>query len=91
LAMSAGLLVTVPVPADVELDHVRMEEAICVALTEATAAGISGKALTPFLLSRVAGLTGGASLQANVALLENNARVAATIAIALQSGAADEI
>jgi len=47
LAMSAGLLVTVPVPADVELDRVRMEEAISVALTEATAAGISGKALTP--------------------------------------------
>lgn len=91
LGMSTGLLVTVPVPADVELDHIRMEQAISAALAEAATAGVSGKALTPFLLSRVASLTEGASLQANVALLENNARVAATIAIALQSGAVDEI
>ncbi len=91
LGMSTALLVTVPVPADVELDHVQMEQAINAALGEAAAAGVSGKALTPFLLSRVAGLTAGASLRANVALLENNARVAATIAAALQSGAANEI
>jgi len=51
--------------------------------TEAQASGITGKNLTPFLLSRLADLTGGATLQANLALLRNNARVAAAIAQAM--------
>jgi pseudouridine-5'-phosphate glycosidase len=64
-----------------------MEEAIGTALHDAMEAGIKGKALTPFLLTRVSELTGAASLRANLALLENNARVAAQIALALAGGA----
>jgi pseudouridine-5'-phosphate glycosidase len=60
-----------------------MEAAITQALGEATAQGIKGKALTPFLLARISELTGEASLRANLALLENNARVGAEIALSL--------
>jgi len=85
LHMPQGLLVTVPVPAEAELPADVMEEAIRAALDGAAAQGVSGKALTPYLLSRVANITGDASLKANMALLENNARVAAHIARALQT------
>nr|MBC8449411.1 pseudouridine-5'-phosphate glycosidase [Chloroflexota bacterium] len=54
----------------------------------AEARGLRGKALTPFLLAEVSQRTGGASLRANLALLENNARVAAQIAVALAEPAA---
>jgi pseudouridine-5'-phosphate glycosidase len=60
-----------------------MERAISQALQEATAAGVRGKDVTPYLLSRIATLTQGESLAANLALLENNARVAAKVASAL--------
>jgi pseudouridine-5'-phosphate glycosidase len=83
LGLPAGLLVTVPIPEADELPAARMEEAIAQALAEAEAAGVKGKTLTPFLLSRISELTGEASLRANLALLENNARVAAEIALAL--------
>jgi len=83
LGLPGGLLVTVPVPAEVELPAGQMEAAIAGALGEAEAQGIKGKALTPFLLARISELTGEASLRANLALLENNARVAAQIAAAL--------
>ena len=53
------------------------------ALAEAAAANVGGAAVTPFLLKRVAELTGGASLRANIALIKNNARVGAEIAVAL--------
>ena len=53
------------------------------ALQEAEAQGISGKAVTPFLLARVNELTGGNSLAANIALILNNARLAAAIAVEL--------
>jgi pseudouridine-5'-phosphate glycosidase len=62
-----------------------MEAAISAALGEAEAREIKGKALTPFLLARISELTGEASLRANLALLENNARVAAQIAVALNA------
>lgn len=83
LHLPSGLLVTVPVPEEAELSPQIMEKAIRLALENAEAQGIQGKALTPHLLSRVASATGGASLRANLALLENNARVAARIACAL--------
>jgi pseudouridine-5'-phosphate glycosidase len=51
--------------------------------SDAQSSGITGKHLTPFLLTRLAELTGGATLQANLALLRNNARVAAAIAQAM--------
>ncbi|MCX7669001.1 MAG: pseudouridine-5'-phosphate glycosidase, partial [Anaerolineae bacterium] len=83
LGLPGGMLVTVPVPAEYELPADQMEDAIGRALGEAAAQGIRGKALTPFLLARIAELTGEASLRANLALLENNARVAAQVAVAL--------
>ena len=83
LGLPGGMLVTVPVPVEYELPADQMEEAIGAALRVAAAEGIKGKALTPFLLTRVSELTGAASLRANLALLENNARVAAQVALAL--------
>ncbi len=83
LGLSAGMVVTVPVPAEFELPVAQMEAAIGQALSEAEARGMRGKALTPFLLARISELTGEASLRANLALLENNARVGAEIALAL--------
>ena len=79
-----GVLVVVPVPASEEpADGV--DAAIERAVGEAADAGVRGKALTPFLLERVAALTGGASMRANRALLLNNARVAGLIAVELAS------
>ena len=83
LGMQNGLLVCVPVPAEAELPALVVEPAIEQALSEAEARRIRGKALTPFLLARVSELTGEASMRTNLALLENNAYVAAQIALAL--------
>ena len=80
---SGGTLVAVPIPPGDELPASEAEDAIAHALAEAEAQGITGKAVTPFLLARVSELTGEASLRANVALLLNNARVASAIAAAL--------
>lgn len=82
LGLSAGLLVTVPIPTEHALPHDEIEEAIQKALEEADAKDIRGKEVTPFLLARVSELTGEASQSANIALLKNNARVAAEIALA---------
>ena len=77
------MLVCVPVPEEFEMPatdiELATEQAICMAIEQ----GISGKALTPFLLSRMERLTGGKTLEANRALLVNNARVAAQIAASL--------
>lgn len=83
LGLPSGLLVCVPIPAEAELAREAVEPAIQQALAEADQAEIRGKALSPFLLARISELTGQASLHANLALLENNARVAAQIARAL--------
>jgi pseudouridine-5'-phosphate glycosidase len=85
LGLPGGTLITVPVPAAAELPARRLEEAIASALAEAEARGIEGSASTPFLLRWIGRETGGESLKANVALLENNASVAAQIAVALQN------
>jgi pseudouridine-5'-phosphate glycosidase len=82
--LPGGTLITVPVPAGQEMPAGELEAAIASALVEAEAQGIERNATTPFLLNWVARQTGGASLQANVALLENNAAVAAQIAVALK-------
>lgn len=84
LGLAAGTLVAVPVPAAHALSADDLESTIAAALVEARARGITGSASTPFLLKRIAEKTGGASLKANVALLENNAAVAADIAVALR-------
>lgn len=78
-----GVLVCAPCPPEVALPRERAEPAIEAALAEASARGVAGKAITPFLLARVAELTGGESRTANQALLERNARLAAEIAVAL--------
>jgi len=78
-----GMLVANPVPAEAEIAADAMAEHIAAAQAEAVERGISGKAVTPFLLGRILELTGGASLRTNIALVENNARLAARIAIEL--------
>jgi pseudouridine-5'-phosphate glycosidase len=85
LGLDGGELVTVPVPAADELPREQAEAAIVRATKLADEAGITGAAVTPFVLAKVAELTGGRSKKANVALLLNNARVAASIAEALVS------
>ena len=85
LETQTALLVTVPIPAAVEVEPVALQNFLDEALVEAERSGVGGRELTPFLLSRMAQQSGGATLQANIALLENNARVAADIARALRS------
>jgi pseudouridine-5'-phosphate glycosidase len=83
LGLQNGILVTVPVPAEDEIPPEAIEGAIAQATHEAEQAGITGAALTPFVLSRLAELTEGRSVDTNISLLLNNARVAARIARAL--------
>lgn len=75
-----GMLLAVPPPAEVALPAARVEAAIARALDRAEAAGVRGQAVTPFLLGAVAEETEGESMRANIALLRQNARVAAQIA-----------
>jgi len=83
LSLDGGVLVGNPIPASDEIAAGEINPAIEAAIDEADALGISGKALTPFLLSKMLELTKGRSLTANIALVENNARLAAHIAAAL--------
>lgn len=83
LGLSGGELVTVPVPAGDELPREEAEAAIVRGTELAEEAHITGAAVTPFILARIAELTNGRSTKANIALLLNNARVAARIAQAL--------
>lgn len=77
---SGALLVTVPVPENAEMKPAELEPLLLDALRDAKARGIKGKEITPFLLAQMSEKSGGRTLTANVALLENNARVAAEIA-----------
>ncbi len=77
-----GALVTVPIPEADELDAVALDAVLAQALADADAARITGAAVTPFVLGRIATATSGRSIPANLALAENNARVAAEIAVA---------
>jgi pseudouridine-5'-phosphate glycosidase len=83
LGFSGGLLVANPVPAADEIPGDEMEAHIDAAIRGAEAEGISGKAVTPYLLSAILTRTGGRSLATNIALIKSNARVAAEIAGAL--------
>ncbi|HEV7681797.1 MAG TPA: pseudouridine-5'-phosphate glycosidase [Pyrinomonadaceae bacterium] len=83
LGIERALLVTIPVPEEFEIPAPELERILNSALHEAEQQQIGGRELTPFLLSRMAGLSEGATLKTNIALLENNARVAAAIAMAL--------
>ena len=83
LGLPGGQLVANPVPLADEIPMARLAPLIERAVEEAAARGVAGKAVTPFLLSRLVELTGGASLEANVALIRSNAALAAKIAAAL--------
>lgn len=78
-----GVLIGNPIPEADALDAGYIAQNIDAALADAAAAGIAGKATTPYLLQSIFELTGGKSLASNIALVENNARVAAAIAVAL--------
>ncbi|MEX1044435.1 MAG: pseudouridine-5'-phosphate glycosidase [Acidimicrobiia bacterium] len=83
LGLAGGVVVANPIPAEHAMDREVMEQAIGAALAEAQLQGVSGKEATPFLLGRVAELTGSESLDANVELVKSNARLASQIAAAL--------
>ncbi len=82
IGLRGGVVIANPIAAEHQPDAVLIQRAIEKALADATEQGIKGKAITPFLLSRIEGITGGSSLDANIALVRNNARVAARIACA---------
>jgi len=83
LHIHGGVLVANPIPAEYALDPETVDGWTATALAEADAAGIHGKAVTPFLLGRIHALSGGASEEANKQLVYNNVRLAAKIASAL--------
>lgn len=88
MGLRGGQLVANPVPEASEIPAPELAQAIAIANADAQAKGIQGKAVTPFLLARILDLTGGRSLETNIALVLNNARLAAEIAHALASPAA---
>jgi pseudouridine-5'-phosphate glycosidase len=79
LGMTGGMVVTVPPPEKEALSGTEIQIAINQALDQAIADGVKGKHTTPYLLEKVKEFTGGASLRVNIALLENNARIASMI------------
>lgn len=83
LGLPGGQLIANPIPAVDEIPREVIDPCIETALTEAKAQGIAAKSVTPFLLQRIFELTGGRSLAANIALVLNNARLAARIAVAI--------
>ena len=82
LGIAGGISIANPIPSESEIPAVQMERAIAEADREMAARQIAGKDATPFLLARINESTGGTSLKANIALVENNARLAADIAAA---------
>lgn len=80
LGLPGGQLVANPIPADAQIAAEDLAPVIAQAQAQADAQGISGKAVTPFLLQAIFEATGGRSLTANIALVRNNARLAAKIA-----------
>jgi pseudouridine-5'-phosphate glycosidase len=77
-----GVLLTVPIPPADELDPAALSNALAAALAACEAEQVTGAAVTPFVLARIEQQTAGASVLANLALAENNARVAAAVAVA---------
>ena len=79
--MKGGMLVTNPIPEEYAMPLETINAAITQALNECNEQGIHGKETTPFLLARVAELTGGDSLASNIRLVYNNAKIAAQTAV----------
>jgi pseudouridine-5'-phosphate glycosidase len=80
---NTGVLLTVPIPIEAELDAAQLDSVLAQALIDCEAAEIRGAAVTPFVLGRIGQATEGRSVPANLALAENNARVAAQVAVAI--------
>ena len=89
LGLQGGILVCNPIPRENEVDYDFIDEKISAAIAESAALGITGKDTTPFLLGKLCESTAGKSVEANKALVFNNAKVAAEIAIDLSNIAAD--
>ena len=83
LGLNGGQLVANPIPAEAEIPSAELAPIIATAQADSERAGITGKAVTPYLLQRIFELTEGRSLEANIALVRNNARLAAQIALEL--------
>jgi len=83
MGLESSVLVTVPVPIEYEVNRDELENILTAALGLADKQGIRGKEITPFLLAEMSKQSGGKTLMANIALLKNNAVVAAEIAMAL--------
>ena len=83
LGIGGGTVIANPIPVEYELDAQDVDAWTNTALAEATAGGVHGKAVTPFLLARIHELSAGASEEANKQLVYNNVRLAARIAVAL--------
>ena len=83
MGLGGGMLVTNPIPEEYSMDPARINAAIDQAVADSLRLGIHGKEVTPYLLARVKELTGGDSLDANIQLVLNNARLAARTAKAL--------
>ena len=83
LTINGSVLIANPVPKEMEIPFQEIESKIQQALDEAKSKGIRGKETTPFLLKRIAEITGGNSLATNIALIKNNALLGAKVAISL--------
>jgi pseudouridine-5'-phosphate glycosidase len=83
LKIESALLITVPVPVEAEVESSLLQRVLDDAIAKAECERIAGRDLTPFLLAHMSQSSEGATLRANIALLENNARVAAQIVVAL--------
>ena len=83
MGISGGMLVANPVPREDEIPRAEMDTYIRCALDKAVDDGVSGKAVTPFLLAEILAMTDGRSLQTNIALVRSNALLAARIAAVL--------
>jgi pseudouridine-5'-phosphate glycosidase len=85
LGLAGGVVVSNPVPLDAEMPKEEIDRITGQALGEAADRGVTGKAVTPFLLDRIKQLTGGRSLATNIALVKHNALVGARLAVALNA------
>uniref|UniRef100_A0A182S822 Pseudouridine-5'-phosphate glycosidase n=1 Tax=Anopheles maculatus TaxID=74869 RepID=A0A182S822_9DIPT len=94
LGLESGILIGVPIPERYAMNATEMDAVIAEALVDAERKRIQGKEVTPFILSAVSKLTRGKSLDANIALIKNNAHVAADIAVELahiENGTSSEV
>ncbi len=87
LGLGGGVIVANPVAVEDEIPALEIAEVIAAAVAEASGRGVTGKAVTPYILARIVEMTRGKSLQTNIALVQSNARLAARIAVAMAKGA----